>query len=309
MKHLTSIYDLSVEEIDELISVAKDIRRNQSQYVDALRGRVLATLFYEPSTRTKFSFEAAMQRLGGSVIGFAGADNTSVAKGESLKDTIRTISGYASIIVMRHFIEGTPMEAAKVATVPLINAGDGRNQHPTQTLTDLFTIASELGGLNNLTIVMEGDLKYGRTVHSLTEAMMRYKGNHFVFVSPEELKMPQYVLDELEEAGCTYEVTDDFEEGIKKADVLYMTRIQRERFEDLDEYERLKDTYVLDKEKMMLAKENMIIMHPLPRVNEISEEVDEDKRAKYFDQAKYGLFMRMALILTLVKESEQDEWF
>lgn len=309
MKHLTSIYDLSVEQIDTLISVAKDIRQNQSKYVDALRGRVLATLFYEPSTRTKFSFEAAMQRLGGSVIGFAGADTTSAAKGESLKDTIRTISGYASVIVMRHFIEGTPMEAAKVASVPLINAGDGKNQHPTQTLTDLLTISSEIGRLDNLTIVMEGDLKYGRTVHSLTEAMMRYKGNHFIFVSPTELQMPEYILKELTEAGCTYEETTDFEEAIKKADVLYMTRIQKERFDDIEEYERLKDTYILDKEKMQLAKEDMIIMHPLPRVNEITEDVDEDKRAKYFDQAKYGLFMRMALILTLVKESEKDEWF
>lgn len=309
MKHLTSIYDLSVEEMNTLIGVAKDIRQNQSRYVDALRGRVLATLFYEPSTRTKFSFEAAMQRLGGSVIGFAGADNTSASKGESLQDTIKIISGYASVIVMRHFIEGTPMEAAKVAIVPLINAGDGKNQHPTQTLTDLLTISSELGRLDHLTVVMEGDLKYGRTVHSLTSAMKLYEGNHFVFVSPKELQMPDYVLKELEEAGCSYEVTEDFEEGIKKADVLYMTRIQKERFEDLDEYERLKDRYILDREKLALAKDNMIIMHPLPRVNEIAEEVDGDKRAKYFEQARYGLFIRMALILTLVRESEQDEWF
>lgn len=308
MKHLTSIYEMNVEQIDALISVAKDIRRNQAQYVDALRGRVLATLFYEPSTRTKFSFEAAMQRLGGSVIGFAGADNTSASKGESLKDTIRIISGYASVIVMRHFLEGTPMEAAKVATVPLINAGDGKNQHPTQTLTDLLTISSELGRLDHLTVVMEGDLKYGRTVHSLTSALKLYEGNHFVFVSPKELQMPDYIFEELKESSCTFEVTDDFEASIKKADVLYMTRIQKERFENLEEYERLKDSYVLDKEKMTLAKEDMIIMHPLPRVNEITEDVDEDKRAKYFDQAKYGLFMRMALILTLVRESEQDEW-
>lgn len=309
MKHLTHIYDFNVDQIDTLIGVAKDIMQNQGKYLDALRGRVLATLFYEPSTRTKFSFEAAMQRLGGSVIGFAGADTTSVVKGESLKDTIRTISGYANVIVMRHFQEGVPMEAARHSHVPLINAGDGKNQHPTQTLTDLLTISSELGRLDNLTIVMEGDLKHGRTVHSLAEAMMRYKGNHFVFVSPSELKMPEDVLKELDEAGSTYEVTDDFEAAIKVADVLYMTRLQKERFEDPQEYERLKDRYILDTEKMKLAKEKMIIMHPLPRVNEITEEVDDDRRAKYFEQAKYGLFMRMSLILTLVKESEEDLCF
>ncbi len=309
MKHLTHIYDFNTEQIDTLISVAKDIMQNQGKYIDALRGRVLATLFYEPSTRTKFSFEAAMQRLGGSVIGFAGADNTSVVKGESLKDTIRTISGYANVIVMRHFTEGMPMEASKYSRVPLINAGDGKNQHPTQTLTDLLTISSELGRLDNLTIVMEGDLKQGRTVHSLTEAMMRYKGNHFIFVSPVELQMPKDVLDELDEAGCTYEVTDDFENAIARADVLYMTRLQKERFDDPEEYERLKNNYILDIEKMKLAKEDMIVMHPLPRVNEITDEVDDDKRAKYFDQAKYGLFMRMALILTLVKENEEGVCF
>lgn len=307
MKHLTSIYDLSVSEIDTLIGVAQDIKAHPRNYVDAMRGHVLATLFYEPSTRTKFSFEAAMQRLGGSVIGFAGAENTSVAKGESMNDTIRTISGYASVIVMRHFLSGAPMEAARASAVPLINAGDGGNQHPTQTLTDLMTISTELGRLDGLNIVMVGDLKYGRTVHSLTEAMMRYPGNHFIFVSPQELQMPEQFLRELEEQGCTYEVTEDFEASIPKADVLYMTRIQRERFSDMAEYDRLKDRYILDADKMVRAQENMIVMHPLPRVNEIAEEVDADPRARYFEQARYGLFIRMALILTLVRESERSD--
>ncbi|MDO5062257.1 MAG: aspartate carbamoyltransferase [Peptostreptococcaceae bacterium] len=305
MRHLTEISDFSVEEISSLISVAKDIMANQSNYMDALRGRILATLFYEPSTRTRLSFETAMLRLGGSVIGFSNAENTSVSKGETVKDTARIVSGYADIIAMRHHQVGAPMEAASVATVPVINAGDGGNQHPTQTLTDLLTISSELDRLDNLTIVMVGDLKYGRTVHSLTKAMKRYKNNHFIFVSPKELAMPEYIKEMLTADGITFEETAHFEEAIPKAGVLYMTRIQKERFDSEEEYERLKDSFVLDEEKMKLGKEEMIVLHPLPRVNEITEGVDQDPRAKYFQQARYGMFIRMALILTLVQMNEQ----
>lgn len=301
MRHLTEISDFSVEEISSLIRVAGDIMTNRSKYSDALRGHILATLFYEPSTRTRLSFEAAMLRLGGGVIGFTGTENTSVAKGETMSDTVRMVSGYADIIAMRHFQAGIPMEAAKVSSVPIINAGDGGNQHPTQTLTDLLTISSELGRLDRLTVVMVGDLKYGRTVHSLAKAMMRYRDNHFVFVSPKELAMPEYIRELLTKAGVSYEETESLEEGIEKADVLYMTRIQRERFEDMDEYERLKDSFILDKKILSHAKQQMIVLHPLPRVNEIAVEVDEDARAKYFAQAEYGMFIRMALILQLIQ--------
>lgn len=304
MKHLTDIEDFSVEEISSLICVAKDIMADQSAYRDALRGRILATLFYEPSTRTRLSFESAMLRLGGNVIGFSEAQSSSVSKGESVRDTARMISCYADIMAMRHFEPFAPMEASKVASIPVINAGDGGNQHPTQTLTDLLTISAELGRLDNLNIVMVGDLKYGRTVHSLTKAMKRYGKNHFVFVSPKELRMPEYIKDMLDTDGISYEETDSFEDGIVKADVLYMTRIQRERFENSDDYDRLKDSFILDKDKLKFAKDDMIIMHPLPRVNEIAEDVDDDKRAKYFEQARYGMFIRMALILTLLKEAE-----
>ncbi len=300
MRHLTEISDFSVEEISSLISVARDIMANRSKYSDALRGHVLATLFYEPSTRTRLSFEAAMIRLGGGVIGFTGTENTSVAKGETLSDTIHMVSSYADVIAMRHPQVGVPMDAAKVSSVPVINAGDGGNQHPTQTLTDLLTISSEMGRLDNLNIVMVGDLKYGRTVHSLAKAMMRYPNNHFVFVSPKELAMPEYIKEMLTEHGVGYEETEHFEEGIAKADVLYMTRIQRERFEDMSEYDRLKDSFILDAKMLSHAKENMIVLHPLPRVNEIAVEVDEDARAKYFAQAEYGMFIRMALILQLI---------
>ncbi|MDO5095989.1 MAG: aspartate carbamoyltransferase [Peptostreptococcaceae bacterium] len=305
MRHLTEISDFSVEEISSLISVAKDMMANRSKYADALKGRILATLFYEPSTRTRLSFEAAMLRLGGSVIGFSDEGNTSVSKGETVKDTARIVSGYSDIIAMRHYQVGAPMEAASVASVPLINAGDGGNQHPTQTLTDLLTISSELGRLDNLRIVMVGDLKYGRTVHSLTKAMKRYKNNHFVFVSPKELAMPDYIKEMLQNEGITFEETEHFEQAIGQADVLYMTRIQKERFDSEAEYLRLKDSFILDKAKLDLAKQDMIVMHPLPRVNEITEEVDADSRAKYFQQARYGMFIRMALILKLVQENEQ----
>lgn len=306
MKHLTEIGDFSTNDIYSLIRVAKDIMADEKKYYDVLKGRILATLFFEPSTRTKLSFESAMLKLGGSVIGFAGTENTSVSKGESLEDTTRIISGYADIIAMRHYEKNAPMKASKVSKVPIINAGDGGNQHPTQTLTDLLTISEELGKLDNLTIVMVGDLKFGRTVHSLTTALSKYKNNKFIFVSPLELKMPEYIKKILLENNITFEETTDFDLSIKKADVLYMTRVQRERFTDIEEYERLKNNFILDTEKMKFAKDNMIVLHPLPRVNEISVDVDFDSRAKYFDQARYGMFIRMALILMLLENEKND---
>ena len=306
MRHLTEISDFSVEEISQLISVSRDIMTTPQSYIDAMRGKVMATLFYEPSTRTKFSFEAAMQRLGGSVIGFSGAENTSAAKGETLSDTVRMVSAYADLIVMRHYIAGAPMQSAKISEVPVINAGDGGNQHPTQTLTDLVTISREMGRLDNLNIAVAGDLKYGRTVHSLVKAMVRYPGNKFYFVSPEELKMPDYVKELLSESQ--YEEVQSLEDVLGDSDVLYMTRIQKERFEDVREYDRLNGTYILDAEKMKSASENMIVMHPLPRVNEITEEVDSDARAKYFQQAKYGMYARMALILMLEDMKKRGQY-
>ena len=306
MRHLTEISDFSVEEISQLISVSRDIMTTPQSYIDAMRGKVMATLFYEPSTRTKFSFEAAMQRLGGSVIGFAGSENTSAAKGETLSDTVRMVSAYADLIVMRHYIAGAPMQSAKISEVPVINAGDGGNQHPTQTLTDLVTISREMGRLDNLRIAVAGDLKYGRTVHSLVKAMVRYPGNKFYFVSPEELKMPDYVKELLSEGQ--YEEVQSLEDVLGDSDVLYMTRIQKERFEDVREYDRLNGTYILDAEKMKSASENMIVMHPLPRVNEITEEVDSDPRAKYFQQAKYGMYARMALILMLEDMKKRGQY-
>ncbi len=307
MRHLTEISDFSVEEISELISVAEDMMKNPGLYIEALRGNILATLFYEPSTRTRLSFEAAMLRLGGSVIGFSDKQSSSAAKGESIQDTARIVSDYADIMAIRHYEAYAPMEAARVATIPVINAGDGGNQHPTQTLTDLLTISAEMKRLDHWTIVMVGDLKYGRTVHSLTKALKEYEGNHFIFVSPKELAMPQYLKEMLNERGISYEETQRLDEAIGKADILYMTRIQRERFEDPTEYERLKDSYILDTQKMRSAKESMIVLHPLPRVNEIAEEVDEDPRAKYFEQARYGMFIRMALILTLIRLNKGGE--
>ena len=304
MKHLIGINDFTIEELAELIKVGQDISLHPQNYLDKMRGKVMATLFFEPSTRTKFSFETAMLRLGGQIIGLSEVKNSSVAKGESLKDTVQTVACYTDLIVMRHPMEGAPQLVTEILDVPLINAGDGGHQHPTQTLTDLLTIYKEKGRLDNLNIALVGDLKYGRTVHSLVEAMTKYDNNTFFFVSPKELEMPEYVKNGIK-GGCFFESTN-LEEVLPKVDIVYMTRIQKERFESLETYERLKNVYILDEEKMTLAKEDAIIMHPLPRVNEITEGVDKDKRAKYFDQAKNGMYIRMALIMKLIEEAEKD---
>lgn len=305
MKSLINIMDLSVAEIDELISVANDIIKNPLKYREACKYRTLATLFFEPSTRTRLSFESAMIELGGSVLGFSEASSSSAAKGESVGDTVKVVGGYADIIAMRHPKEGAPLVASLKSDVPIINAGDGGHFHPTQTLTDLLTIKSEKGSLDNLTIGFCGDLKYGRTVHSLIAAMSRYKNINLVLISPKELMLPDYVKEEYIKGSemSVYE-TASLEEAMPKLDVLYMTRIQRERFKNLDDYERLKDSYILTLDKLNSAKEDMIILHPLPRVNEISTAVDEDKRAAYFRQARNGKFIRMALILKLLNEKE-----
>ena len=301
MKHLIDIKDLSTEEIDELIDVAKDIIDNRQKYAKKCEGKKLATLFYEPSTRTRLSFEAAMMELGGNVLGFSSANSSSAAKGESVADTVRVIGGYADIIAMRHPKEGAPLVAAMKSEVPIINAGDGGHNHPTQTLTDLLTIQCEKHRLSNLTIGICGDLKFGRTVHSLITAMSRYANIKFVLISPDELKIPDYVkTDILGKNNIEYVETNDMEKYMKDLDILYMTRVQKERFFNEDDYIRLKDYYILNKEKLETAKEDLCIMHPLPRVNEISVEVDDDKRACYFKQAKYGKFIRMALILKLL---------
>lgn len=297
-RNLIQPEDFSVKEIYEILDLAEDIMKNPSAYSRVCEGKLMATLFYEPSTRTRLSFEAAMKRLGGEVIGFSEPNSSSVSKGESLGDTMRIVSGYVDLIVMRHPVSGAAEEAVKYTSVPFINAGDGGNQHPTQTLTDLLTIKSLKGTLSNHTIGLCGDLKYGRTVHSLVKAMTRYENNKFVFISPEELKMPEYIKEKIK--SNSYYETSHLEESLKNLDLLYMTRIQRERFADSDEYERLKNTYILDKEKMEHAKEDMIVMHPLPRVNEISTDVDDDKRAVYFKQATYGMYVRMALIMKLL---------
>ena len=305
MRSLNSILDLSVEELDGLISTAKDIIANPEKYRDSCKYKKLATLFYEPSTRTRLSFEAAMLELGGSVLGFASANSSSAAKGESMADTAKIISCYADIMAIRHPKDGAPFVASRNASVPVINAGDGMHNHPTQTLADLLTISRELGRLNNLTIGFCGDLKYGRTVHSLIEALSRCTGIRVVLISPEELKLPGYVkFGVLEKNGIPYQEVTSLEEAVPNLDVLYMTRIQRERFSDPDAYARLKDSYILDTEKMKLAKEHMCVLHPLPRVNEISVGVDDDPRAAYFRQALNGKYMRMALILMLLKEAE-----
>ena len=305
MRSLNSILDLSVEELDGLISTAKDIIANPEKYRDSCKYKKLATLFYEPSTRTRLSFEAAMLELGGSVLGFASANSSSASKGESMADTAKIISCYADIMAIRHPKDGAPFVASRNASVPVINAGDGMHNHPTQTLADLLTISRELGRLNNLTIGFCGDLKYGRTVHSLIEALSRYTGIRVVLISPEELKLPGYVkFGVLEKNGIPYQEVTSLEEAMPSLDVLYMTRIQRERFSDPDAYARLKDSYILDTEKMKLAKEHMCVLHPLPRVNEISVGVDDDPRAAYFRQALNGKYMRMALILMLLKEAE-----
>ena len=307
MRSLNSILDLSVEELDGLIATAKDIIANPEKYRDSCKYKKLATLFYEPSTRTRLSFEAAMLELGGTVLGFSEASSSSASKGESVSDTARMVSCYADIIAMRHPKEGAPYVASRAATVPVINAGDGGHNHPTQTLADLLTISREMGRLDNLTIGVCGDLKYGRTVHSLIEAMSRYEGNKFVLISPEELKIPGHIrYNVFENKKIPYTVTTSLEEAMPSLDVLYMTRIQRERFEDPWEYERLKNSYILDMEKMKLAKEKMCVLHPLPRVNEISVKVDEDPRAAYFRQALNGKYMRMALILKLLEEAGEN---
>ena len=297
-RNLIQPEDFSVREIDEILNLAEDIMKNPSAYSRVCEGKLMATLFYEPSTRTRLSFEAAMKRLGGEIIGFSEPNSSSVAKGESLADTMRVVSGYVDIIVMRHPVAGAAAEAIKYTSVPFINAGDGGNQHPTQTLTDLLTIKSLKGTLNNHTIGLCGDLKHGRTVHSLVKAMTRYEDNRFVFISPEELEMPVYIKDKIK--SYSYYETTQLEQSLRNLDLLYMTRIQRERFTDVEEYERLKDTYILDKEKMEHAKEDMLVLHPLPRVNEISTDVDDDERAVYFKQATYGMYVRMALIIKLL---------
>ena len=307
MKSLNSILDLGVDELDGLIATAKDIIAHPENYWDRCAHKKLATLFFEPSTRTRLSFEAAMLELGGSVIGFSEASSSSASKGESVADTAKIVSCYADIIAMRHPKEGAPYVASQAATIPVINAGDGGHNHPTQTLADLLTISREMGRLSNLTIGLCGDLKYGRTVHSLIEAMSRYKGIQFVLISPEELKIPGFIrYNVFENQGIPYTEVSSLEEAMPDLDVLYMTRIQRERFDDPWEYERLKDSYVLDTEKMRLAKEKMCVLHPLPRVNEISVKVDDDPRAAYFRQALNGKYMRMALILKLLDEAARN---
>ncbi len=306
MRSLIDITDFSVEELQSLMDTACDISANPGKYAEMCRGKKLATLFFEPSTRTRLSFEAAMLELGGSVIGFSEASSSSAAKGESVSDTAKMISCYADIMAMRHPREGAPYVAARAASIPVINAGDGGHCHPTQTLADLLTIYRENGGFDGLTVGCCGDLKYGRTVHSLISALSRYRNVKIVLISPEELRLPKYVKYEvLDKSGMEYRETASLEEAIPELDVLYMTRIQRERFDSHDEYERLKDSYILTREKMKLAKQTMRVLHPLPRVNEISVKVDNDPRAAYFRQALNGKYMRMALILKLLDEAEK----
>lgn len=301
MKHLLSPLDFSVEELDNLMDIAKDIEANPEKYAHACEGKKLATLFYEPSTRTRLSHEAAMINLGGSVLGFSSADSSSASKGESVADTIRVISCFADICAMRHPKEGAAMVASQHATIPVINAGDGGHQHPTQTLTDMLTIRSLKGRLDNMTIGLCGDLKFGRTVHSLIHALVRYPGIRFVLISPEELKLPSYIKnDVLDRQNIPYEEVVRLEDALPDLDILYMTRVQKERFFNEEDYVRMKDFYILDTKKMELAKEDMYILHPLPRVNEIATEVDNDPRAAYFKQVQYGVYIRMALILTLL---------
>ena len=302
MKHLIDIEDLSIKEIEELIEVAKDIINHKEKYSHKCDGKKIATLFFEPSTRTRLSFEAAMMELGGNVLGFSEASSSSVSKGESVADTIRVVGGYSDIIAMRHPKEGAPLVASQKSIVPIINAGDGGHNHPTQTLTDLLTIHCEKNQLDNLTIGLCGDLKFGRTVHSLITAMARYKNIKFVLIAPKELVIPEYIKKEvLEKNHIPYCETIDIEEYMGDLDVLYMTRVQKERFFNEDDYIRLKDYYILNKEKLEKAKEDLCIMHPLPRVNEIATDVDDDKRACYFKQAEYGKYIRMALILKLLE--------
>jgi aspartate carbamoyltransferase catalytic subunit len=302
MRHLMTPLDLSVEELDKLMDTAEDIKEQPDKYAHACDGRVLATLFYEPSTRTRLSFEAAMLHLGGKTLGFADAGSSSAAKGESVADTIRVASCFADIAAMRHFKEGAPMVAAQFAQIPVINAGDGGHQHPTQTLTDLMTMRSVRGSLSDMKIGMCGDLKFGRTVHSLIRALLRYNNVSFVFISPDELRLPDYMIEELDShEGVEYTEVTKLEDALPELDVLYMTRVQKERFFNEEDYVRLKDFYILDSRKMEHAREDMIVLHPLPRVNEIAVEIDNDPRAKYFDQVKNGMYIRMALILMLLE--------
>ena len=300
MKHLIDIKDLSVEEINELIKVAKNIIKSPDKYSHKCDGKILATLFFEPSTRTRLSFESAMLRLGGNVLGFSEASSSSVSKGESVADTIHVVGGYSDVIAMRHPKEGAPFVASVKSSVPIINAGDGGHNHPTQTLTDLLTISQEKGKLDNLTIGLCGDLKFGRTVHSLINAMLRYKNIKFVLISPDELKLPEYMIKVLESSGVEYIETNDIEEYMGDLDILYMTRVQKERFFNEQDYIRLKDYYILNKDKLKTAKKDLCIMHPLPRVNEIATDVDDDPRAAYFRQAEYGVYIRMALIMYML---------
>ncbi|MCR5719697.1 MAG: aspartate carbamoyltransferase [Lachnospiraceae bacterium] len=301
MRHLMSPMDFDTNELDRLFDLATDIENNPAKYAHKCDGRILATCFYEPSTRTRLSFESAMLRLGGKVIGFSDANSSSAAKGESVSDTIRIISAYADICAMRHLKEGAPMVASQKSLIPVINAGDGGHQHPTQTLTDLLTIRNMKGHLDNFTIGLCGDLKFGRTVHSLIKALSRYENIRFIFISPEELRVPDYIIELLNEKKLPYKEVIRLEDEIANLDILYMTRVQKERFFNEEDYVRLKDFYVLNTDKLSLAKKDMLILHPLPRVNEIDVEVDDDPRAAYFKQARYGVYVRMALILTLLE--------
>ena len=308
MRHLITPLDLTVDELNDILALAGRIYRNKEKYSKICDGKKLASLFYEPSTRTRLSFEAAMMNLGGSVLGFSSADSSSVSKGESIADTIRVISYYADICAMRHPKEGAPLVASMYSQIPIINAGDGGHNHPTQTYTDLLTIKELKGSLNGLTIGVCGDLKFGRTVHSLINAMVRYLGTRFVMISPDELKIPDYLRrDVLDANNIPYYETSNLEEVLPKLDILYMTRVQRERFFNEEDYIRLKDSFILDNEKLKLANEDMLILHPLPRVNEIATEVDSDPRAVYFKQAQYGVYIRMALIMTLLGIPEPDK--
>ncbi len=302
MRHLMSPLDFTTEELEQLMDLADDIQGNPQKYSQCCKGKKLATCFYEPSTRTRLSFEAAMLNLGGSVLGFSSADSSSAAKGESVSDTIRVISCYADICAMRHPKEGAPLVASLHSSIPVINAGDGGHQHPTQTLTDLYTIRSLKGEIGNMTIGLCGDLKFGRTVHSLINALVRYPNIKFVLISPEELRVPEYIREDvLEKNGIDYVEIEKLEDAMPELDILYMTRVQRERFFNEEDYLRMKDFYILTNEKMLLAKDDMMVLHPLPRVNEISVEVDDDPRAAYFKQAQNGVYIRMALMLTLLE--------
>lgn len=300
MRHFIEPFDLSVPELDTLLALGADIAANPGAYAQMCRGKILATLFYEPSTRTRLSFESAMLRMGGQVLGFSSADSSSAAKGESVSDTIRMVGGYADICAMRHPLEGAPLRASRFSSVPVINAGDGGHQHPTQTLTDLLTVLSRKGRLSGLKVGFCGDLKYGRTVHSLMSALSRYEGNRITLISPQELRVPSHFVQTVEEAGTPCTVCTRLEDAIGELDILYMTRIQKERFTDPAQYERLKDSYILDCAKMTLAPADMAVLHPLPRVNEITPDVDADPRAAYFEQAQNGVYVRMALMMTLL---------